>query len=86
MGAQSLPRATVAFLWQHEMGTMTTPACSFCGKPQDEALRLVAGPQAFICDECAMLAVQMISIQHPEWRERLMRTLALLPDRTGDKA
>ena len=63
---------------------MTTPACSFCGKPQSEALRLVAGPQAFICDECAMLAVQMISIQHPEWRERLMRTLALLPDRRAE--
>jgi ATP-dependent protease Clp ATPase subunit len=64
---------------------MTTPACSFCGKPQSEALRLVAGPEVFICEECAMLAVQMISIQHPEWRERLMRTLALLPNSSGEK-
>ena len=67
-------------------GIMTTPACSFCGKPQDEALRLVAGPQAFICDECAMRAVQMISVQHPEWRERLIRTLALLPNGPDEKA
>jgi ATP-dependent Clp protease ATP-binding subunit ClpX len=65
---------------------MTTPTCSFCDKPQSEALRLVAGPQAFICDECAMLAVQMISVQHPEWRERLMRTLALLPNSTDKKS
>jgi ATP-dependent protease Clp ATPase subunit len=75
----------VSYQWQHYSGTMTTPACSFCGKPQSEALRLVAGPQAFICDDCAMLAVQMISIQHPEWRERLMRTLALLPNSSGEK-
>jgi ATP-dependent protease Clp ATPase subunit len=65
---------------------MSTPACSFCGKPQSEVLRLVAGPQAFICDECAMLAVEMISIQHPDWRERLMRTLALLPDRLDQQS
>jgi ATP-dependent protease Clp ATPase subunit len=62
------------------------PQCSFCQKPQSEVLRLVAGPQAFICDECAMLAVQMISVQHPEWRERLMRTLALLPKSPGNSS
>ena len=64
--------------------------CSFCHKSKDSVRKLISSPsdypRAFICDECAMLAVQMISIQHPEWRERLMRTLALLPDRTGDKA
>ena len=26
--------------------------CSFCGKSQDEVMRLVAGPGVFICDEC----------------------------------
>jgi ATP-dependent protease Clp ATPase subunit len=62
---------------------MTTSACSFCGKQQSEVMLLVAGPQAFICDECAMLAVQMISVEHPDWRERLMRILALLPNRSG---
>ena len=58
---------------------MSTSACSFCRKPQSEVLQLVAVPPAHICDECAMLAVEMISIEHPDWRERLMRTLALLP-------
>jgi ATP-dependent protease Clp ATPase subunit len=60
---------------------MSTPACSFCHKKQSEALQLVAVPPAYICDECAMLAVEMISIEHPDWGERLMRTLALLPKR-----
>jgi len=62
---------------------MTTSTCSFCGKKQSEVMLLVAGPQAFICDECAMLAVEMISVEHPDWRERLMRILALLPNRSG---
>ena len=29
--------------------------CSFCGKAQDEVKKLVAGPAAFICDECVEL-------------------------------
>jgi ATP-dependent Clp protease ATP-binding subunit ClpX len=68
------------------MATMSTPACSFCRKRQDEVLQLVAVPPAHICDECAMLAVEMISIEHPDWRERLMRTLALLPKETAGKS
>ena len=30
--------------------------CSFCGKSQDDARRMVAGPNVFICDECAEIA------------------------------
>ena len=27
--------------------------CSFCGKPQDEVMKLIAGPKGvYICDEC----------------------------------
>ncbi len=63
---------------------MTTSACSFCGKGKNEVMVLVAGPKASICDECAMLAVEMIGVEHPDWRERLIRTLALLPKRSGE--
>jgi ATP-dependent protease Clp ATPase subunit len=62
---------------------MSTSACSFCHKTQSQVLQLVAVPPAYICDECAMLAVEMIAIEHPDWRERLMKTLALLPSRPG---
>ena len=31
------------------------PVCSFCGKPQEQVRRLVAGPGVFICDECIEL-------------------------------
>ena len=27
-------------------------ACSFCGRKKQEVRHLIAGPQAFICDEC----------------------------------
>src|SRR5699024_6046134 len=26
--------------------------CSFCGKPQNQVKRLIAGPNVYICDEC----------------------------------
>ena len=26
--------------------------CSFCGKHQDQVRRLIAGPGAYICNEC----------------------------------
>ena len=64
---------------------MSNPTCSFCHKPQSAVLQLVAVPPSYICDECAMLAVEMISVQHPDWRERLMSTLARLPDRSGEE-
>ena len=34
--------------------------CSFCGKPQDQVRRLVAGPSVYICDECIELCQEII--------------------------
>jgi len=34
--------------------------CSFCGKSQHEVRKVIAGPTAFICDECVELCVDMI--------------------------
>ncbi|MGN1041574.1 MAG: ATP-dependent Clp protease ATP-binding subunit ClpX, partial [Acutalibacteraceae bacterium] len=34
--------------------------CSFCGKPQDEATKLVAGPGVCICDECIDLCIGIL--------------------------
>jgi ATP-dependent Clp protease ATP-binding subunit ClpX len=36
------------------------PACSFCGKRQDEVRKLIAGPMVYICDECVELCGEMI--------------------------
>ena len=34
--------------------------CAFCGKSQDEVLRLVAGPEVSICNECINLCVDVL--------------------------
>ena len=34
--------------------------CSFCGKSQDEVDRLIAGHNAFICDECVRLCMNVL--------------------------
>ncbi len=35
--------------------------CSFCGKPQEEVERLIAGPGVFICNECIELCQSLIA-------------------------
>ena len=37
------------------------PRCSFCGKSQDQVRRLIAGPNAYICDECITLCQEIMS-------------------------
>ncbi len=34
--------------------------CSFCGKPQDEAKKFIAGPGVYICDECVQLCYSIL--------------------------
>jgi ATP-dependent Clp protease ATP-binding subunit ClpX len=44
-------------------------ACSFCGKPQGEARKLIAGPTVYICDQCVRLCNEIIAeevIPEPE--------------------
>ncbi len=35
--------------------------CSFCGKTQDQVRRIVAGPNAYICNECVLLCQEIVS-------------------------
>lgn len=37
--------------------------CSFCGKSQDEVVKLIAGPSVFICDECVELCNDIVREQ-----------------------
>ena len=34
--------------------------CSFCGKSQHEVKKLIAGPTAFICNECVELGMDIL--------------------------
>jgi len=37
-----------------------TVKCSFCGKPQDEVVRVIAGPGVYICNECIELCREIL--------------------------
>ena len=43
--------------------------CSFCGKPQSQVRRLIAGPDVYICDECVRLCDDILAEEFPEIRE-----------------
>jgi len=49
--------------------------CSFCGKPQDQVRRLIAGPNVFICDECIELCQEIIDEEFIENYEYDLREL-----------
>jgi len=34
--------------------------CSFCGRSEDAVEKLISGPQAFICDKCARLCIDIV--------------------------
>lgn len=38
-----------------------TPCCSFCGKNQSQVQKLIAGPNAYICNECIELCNEIIA-------------------------
>jgi hypothetical protein len=38
-----------------------TPRCSFCLKPQGQVKKLIAGPSAFICNECVSICNEIVS-------------------------
>ena len=44
--------------------------CSFCGKPQNQVNRLVAGPGVYICDECVSVCNDILrqNLDEPERR------------------
>lgn len=35
--------------------------CSFCGKPQSQVSKLVAGPGVYICDECVQICLDIVN-------------------------
>jgi hypothetical protein len=42
----------------------TQLACSFCGKGRDKVRKLIAGPHAYICDECVALCDDILQEEY----------------------
>ena len=45
--------------------------CSFCGKSQDQARKIIAGPGVYICDECVELCNEIIEEEFSSRRDGL---------------
>lgn len=37
--------------------------CAFCGKKQNEVLKLIAGPTCYICNECVQLCQEILATE-----------------------
>ena len=44
--------------------------CSFCGKHQDQVSKVIAGPGAYICNECVHLCMDILD-EMPEPEDQL---------------
>ena len=40
--------------------------CSFCGKHQEQVERIIAGPGAYICNECVHLCMSILGDEHDD--------------------
>ena len=49
--------------------------CSFCGKPQEQVVRLVAGPGVYICNECIELCKEILEEETLDVPETEMKEL-----------
>lgn len=45
------------------------PRCSFCNKTQEQVRKLIAGPNAYICDECVDICAEIIEEEFEEEAE-----------------
>ena len=53
--------------------------CSFCGKHEDQVERIIAGPGAYICNECVQLCMSLLDEGFDEETKELPETVAQLP-------
>jgi ATP-dependent Clp protease ATP-binding subunit ClpX len=51
--------------------------CSFCGRAEDAVEKLISGPQAFICDKCTRLCMDIIDKKPVHHELRLLKPLEI---------
>jgi len=49
------------------------PVCSFCGRTEDLVEKLISGPNAFICDKCVTLCLDIIQKRPPTHEMKLLK-------------
>ena len=53
--------------------------CSFCGKHEDQVERIIAGPGAYICNECVQLCMSLLDEGFDEENSEFPETVEQLP-------
>ena len=56
--------------WKSKRGANAAMACSFCGLPDAEVAKLIAGPGIFICDQCVAMVRRVADTGEGEETER----------------
>ena len=60
------------------MDDKKVPRCSFCNKTQDQVRKLIAGPNAFICDECIGICSEIIAEEFEMEEEDIAEGICLM--------
>ena len=60
--------------------------CSFCGRPQSQVRRLVAGPDVYICDDCIALCQDILKEGEQNAQQETSSEMRLLTPREIDEA
>lgn len=47
--------------------------CSFCGRPENAVEKLISGPEAFICDKCVHLCVNIVEKKPPPREIKILK-------------
>lgn len=64
---EEVPLATATHLISGSSHTVLVPqtrddvVCSFCGKSKDDVAKMIAGPMAFICNECIVTCQEIVA-------------------------
>jgi hypothetical protein len=56
--------------WKPRKKAAVEIACTFCGLPKAEVIKLIAGPGVYVCDDCVALAHQVVREVVPVETER----------------
>ena len=54
-----------------KLGSGDVVKCSFCGKTQQQVIKLIAGPGVYICDQCIDLCNQIVEEEIGKRPERV---------------
>lgn len=57
----------------HKKPPTETPTCSFCGRTEDIVEKLISGPNAYICDKCVGLCVDIVQKKPVNYEMKLLK-------------